>query len=123
MCYNLDMAYKDPLDERARAARRKHYRANKEQYIRRNKEKQVHLQSFVNAVKSYPCEDCGKDYPHYVMDFDHLPEFDKEMDISQMYKWGSWTKVVDEIMKCELVCSNCHRVRTWNRKKESDVLN
>jgi hypothetical protein len=114
------MAYKDPLDERARASRRKHYHANKEQYYRRNKEKEQSLKHFIDAVKSYPCTDCGESYPPYVMDFDHLPDYEKVTEIAKVYKSGSWSKTVMEIMKCELVCSNCHRIRTYSRKDEAN---
>jgi len=49
------------------------------------------------------------------MQWDHLPGFDKIGDIS-----GSWTgrseqEILDEIAKCELVCTNCHTIRTFRR--------
>lgn len=61
-----------------------------------------------------PCTDCGVQYPYFVMDFDHLS--DKEYTIAQMVHQGySVDKIQKEIDKCEIVCSNCHRIRTFTR--------
>ncbi len=51
------------------------------------------------------------------MEFDHLG--DKIMDIARMTNSGcSVERLLAEVAKCELVCANCHRVRTWNRTNE-----
>jgi hypothetical protein len=47
------------------------------------------------------------------MDFDHVGE-DKLMNIAKMAGL-SWARIEAEIAKCEVVCSNCHRIRTWQR--------
>lgn len=71
--------------------------------------------AYVRQLKeATPCLDCGKSYPYYVMDFDHLG--DKEYAINRMMTTGySIAAVQQEIDKCELVCSNCHRERTHRR--------
>lgn len=76
----------------------------------------VEVKAFVKQLKeSTPCADCGKYFPHFVMDFDHLGD-DKEYLISSMVGSGyGITTIQKEIDKCELVCSNCHRVRTFTR--------
>jgi hypothetical protein len=53
-------------------------------------------------------------YPPYVMDFDHLDG--KEFTISSSGADYSHAKLVAEIAKCEVVCSNCHRQRTHERR-------
>jgi hypothetical protein len=64
-----------------------------------------------------PCKDCGLKYPHYVMDFDHIGD-DKKSGLSELVNSrASWETILKEISKCDLICSNCHRVRTWNRIK------
>ncbi len=62
-----------------------------------------------------PCTDCGKLFDPQVMQWDHLPGFEKIGEIS-----GSWTgrteeEILGEIAKCELVCTNCHTIRTFRR--------
>lgn len=72
--------------------------------------------------KSKPCHDCGGSFPHYVMDFDHVPERGKKFaTVSELINNRRITapKVVSEIAKCDLVCANCHKVRTWMRKQEN----
>lgn len=59
------------------------------------------------------CLDCGEKN-HIVLDFDHLTN--KKYNISRMIHDGfSWAAIKKEIAKCEVVCANCHRIRTHNR--------
>lgn len=67
----------------------------------------------VSKAKSKPCADCGIEYPHYVMDLDHVTD-DKYSNVSAMLSY-SIDRLVKEIEKCEVVCSNCHRQRTYQR--------
>jgi hypothetical protein len=70
----------------------------------------------IDSIKDVPCKDCGVKYPPYVMDFDHLPEFEKVDNIPRMInKRVSMDILLAEIAKCEVVCSNCHRIRTMTR--------
>jgi hypothetical protein len=68
-----------------------------------------------------PCHDCDMRYPHYVMDYDHVVG-KKTESVSEMIRNGAarW-KIFSEIAKCELVCSNCHRKRTFTRSGLSKV--
>lgn len=51
------------------------------------------------------------------MDFDHLPGKRKVDTVSQMVTdLEPWEKILREIAKTELVCSNCHRIRTRDRQ-------
>ena len=59
------------------------------------------------------CVDCGITN-HIMLDFDHLK--DKKYNISRMIHDGfSGAAIKKEISKCEVVCANCHRVRTLDR--------
>lgn len=69
--------------------------------------------------ETHPCKDCGNFYPAYVMDFDHLR--DKINTINNLVRYGSLQMVQIEVEKCEIVCSNCHRIRTYNRKMKDSV--
>lgn len=67
----------------------------------------------VRALKERPCTDCGGSFPPECMDFDHVGE-GKRRSVSAMVRY-SWDLVLTEIAKCELVCANCHRIRTAKR--------
>lgn len=73
----------------------------------------------VNAIKATPCLDCGGAFPPVCMDFDHRPGEGKTAQISQLVRTGvSLERVLEEISKCDLVCANCHRIRTYGRSSE-----
>jgi hypothetical protein len=55
------------------------------------------------------------------MQWDHLPGFVKSGNISDDFDGRSRDEVLEEIAKCELVCANCHVIRTF-RRKGWDVL-
>ncbi len=99
---------------------RKHYKANKKKYAMQTKKNRYRLRECINKIKDVPCTDCGNEYPPYVMDFDHVSD-DKVDCISRMVNtaMGKAT-ILREIDKCEVVCSNCHRIRTYNRKIFAD---
>lgn len=67
-------------------------------------------------AKNHPCQDCGQSFPHYVMEFDHVPERGpKQFNISRGNTGSSaW---LTELAKCDLVCANCHRARTYERTR------
>ncbi len=73
------------------------------------------MKEYVQLLKMNPCQDCDLFFPYYVMDFDHHAHCTKSGDISRIMSQGSWTKLEEEIEKCDFVCANCHRVRTHDR--------
>lgn len=103
------------MDSRAKAARLKHYRANKEVYRANADARRQTAQAFVRDSKLAPCADCHGVFPPVCMDFDHVGG-DKTANVSKMARDGaSIAKLVAEISKCDLVCANCHRIRTAAR--------
>lgn len=73
------------------------------------------FRAFMRDVKDAPCLDCGVKYHFSAMEFDHLPEHPKRFELSEGYRYSIRT-LEAEIAKCELVCANCHRYRTWARR-------
>lgn len=68
---------------------------------------------FIDSTKLKPCLDCGDDtLPVYAKDYDHRDPSDKSFALSK-YQSKSIQAIKDEISKCDLLCANCHRVRTW----------
>jgi hypothetical protein len=49
------------------------------------------------------------------MQWDHLPGAPKLGDISNGLSGRSREEILEEIAKCEIVCANCHAIRTFQR--------
>lgn len=64
-----------------------------------------------------PCADCRCVFPVYVMHWDHLPDFQKTDSISAMVGSRRREAILQELKKCELVCANCHILRTIGRSR------
>ena len=74
------------------------------------------LRERVIDAKSVPCMDCALTFPYYVMDFDHRPDEVKLFNIAEYARLKpSMAQLEAEIAKCDVICSNCHRIRTYER--------
>jgi len=60
--------------------------------------------------------DCKVIYPYYKLEYDHRDPSLKKNHVSSLVT-QSRKIVLEEIAKCDLVCANCHRERTHNRKR------
>lgn len=75
--------------------------------------KERNRQHVLAYLTTHPCVDCGEDDLR-VLEFDHLK--DKDRSVSRMISEGYGLARIDtEIAKCEVVCSNCHKKRTYSR--------
>lgn len=54
------------------------------------------------------CNKCGYDKNYAALEFHHLDPSTKEANWNQIRKWA-WSKLVEELKKCILLCANCHR--------------
>ena len=93
------------------------YDKNKKKIYAQKTERGKELLKWHRELKSkIPCTDCKKRFHPVAMQWDHLPQFEKGYAISVMVSDGfSKESIMDEIKKCELVCANCHAVRTHKR--------
>mgnify|MGYP001617195566 CR=1 FL=1 len=67
---------------------------------------------FLNEYKlEKGCKDCSYRKYAVALDFDHVDGV-KERNVCNS---KSIKQAMEEIKKCEIVCSNCHRIRTYNR--------
>lgn len=80
-------------------------------YMRR---KNAGHKKLINPIKNVPCVDCDVCFPPSCMEFDHV-RGEKRGNVGAMNSWSSAT-VLKEIEKCDVVCANCHRVRTAQRR-------
>ena len=81
--------------------------------------KQGRIKEYISNLKANtPCRDCGKMFHPAVMEFDHITDC-KSFDMSKpTYTWASTLR---EISKCEIVCANCHRMRTVTRSMQAKI--
>ena len=84
------------------------------------KDKHKERQTFINDMKRVPCVDCGNLFPPVCMDFDHV-NGEKVANISEM-KTYTMERIKEEIAKCDIVCANCHRIRTFQRRGSDESL-
>jgi hypothetical protein len=120
------MPRKDPEARREynREYQRIWYRKNKALHIQRvavsRTMRRELLAERINSLKNRPCADCGGCFPPCAMDFDHVSG-DKVDDVcGLLFDTGRWERILAEIAKCELVCANCHRIRTHVGRRDRD---
>lgn len=88
---------------------------------RYDRSRRIRTRELVNSRKDRPCSDCGESYPPYIMDFDHV-RGEKLFEISKAVNGGGKKcrvgkeKLLAEMDKCDVVCSNCHRERRHQRQ-------
>ena len=82
------------------------------------KELRNKLKSYIDSIKKTgKCSRCGNtDYR--VLEFHHRKPEDKKFSIVQsVHNRYSLSSLIKEIAKCELLCSNCHRIEHFGDDK------
>ena len=130
--YNL--RYREENGEKLAAYQRQYYLANRDERLaqmrlyelsnqeQRKKyltERYSDARAYVNELKTEPCLDCGGSFPPECMDFDHV-RGEKEFALGGANVSRSRESVDQEIAKCDLVCANCHRIRTEARRLQAN---
>lgn len=82
------------------------------------------LTSYVESLKNVPCIRCNQMFPPECMDFDHV-RGEKLSHVSELVKRLCFVasdenkRLLDnEVAKCDVICSNCHRIVTREREKD-----
>lgn len=70
----------------------------------------------VRALMDVPCADCGNKFHPVSMDFDHVRGV-KLFNIGKRAGSHALPLLLEEIAKCDIVCSNCHRYREYCRRQ------
>lgn len=113
--------YKRDID-RKRETWRKHYKNNSKKYMLKSRDLTRTIREFIRWVKEgVPCKDCKVSYPYYVMQFDHINPSEKSGTIDYMVSNYGKAKIFNEMLKCEIVCANCHAVRTYKQNINGDI--
>lgn len=86
-----------------------HYQENKGAQIARVRKLGKDRQAKVNEIKATSgCVLCHEGDP-CCLEFHHLDPAQKDLEISVALRRWSWAKIVSEIEKCVVLCSNCHK--------------
>jgi L-lysine 2,3-aminomutase len=107
--------------EKQRTYSRVHYLRHKAERMADSKRQKKTLKDVISAYKeSKPCKDCADFFPACAMDFDHITS-DKVDNIATLVSRYAKKALWKEIVKCELVCANCHRIRTQKRLPSTGI--
>lgn len=101
------------------ASARYQRRPSSEQYQQRKEDllgKQAERRAYLSAHKAERgCSDCGYRANPVALDFDHRPGSVKAFSLGNVSN-RSYKSIEAEIAKCDVVCANCHRIRTQQRR-------
>ena len=99
--------------------RRHYYKENdhvREQTNERRRKYRIEIrEKMAKFLHEASCVDCGASDSR-VLEFDHREDEEKDKDVSALLSNGAgWERIQSEIDKCDVVCANCHRIRTYER--------
>ncbi len=90
-----------------------YYRRNREPELQRVRVRQDGMVELLRDLRRVPCADCGERFKPYQMDFDHRDPATKSFNVmTGRAMLMSTAKVLAEVAKCDVVCANCHRLRS-----------
>ena len=103
-----------PNPVKDKETRRLNHARNRDERLVKQRLRTDGIRSAIAMLKlEVGCSDCGYDERPEALDFDHV----RGLKLFSLGN-GAYTSienVIDESEKCEVVCANCHRVRTVNR--------
>jgi len=114
------MPYKDlqVRSQKQKIYSRTYYEKNKQNVIKKiNVKKKAHKTWFVNFKKQLSCVTCGFDHPA-ALDFHHVEQKKSNRKLHKLISDGHTKKrILAEIEKCVVLCSNCHRVHHHDERQ------
>jgi predicted HNH restriction endonuclease len=78
---------------------------------RRDKRKDKLIEMFGDK-----CNDCGGTFHKCAYDFHHVNPLEKKFEIAPSLD-RNWETILEEVGKCVMLCSNCHRVRHYREDR------
>ena len=103
-------AWMEANRDKMRAYRMKHYHENKQPYLDRSTVNRKERAAWFKSLKEgRSCLHCGESF-WACLDYHHRNPEEKDERIALLLRNGvSRERLLEEIAKCDLVCSNCHR--------------
>ena len=102
--------------EAQKEAKREYMRNRREANATASKRLRDDRRSRLNKIKlSAKCKNCGFNSHPAALEFNHRDPLTKGFTISQsMHR--SWSSLEIEIAKCDVLCSNCHHIHSYENK-------
>jgi len=85
-----------------------------------NGKRHEEFKAWLAEIKNKPCADCGIKYPTVCMDLDHKDPSTKLFVVASS-AMRSRAALEAEAAKCDVVCANCHRLRTTKQRAEGTI--
>src|SRR3954451_5796997 len=93
-----------------------YYRRNPKHDLSRVKVEQAGTREMLREWRDVPCADCGQRFEPHQMDFDHRDPAAKSFNLlAGRAALKSTAQLRAEAEKCDVVCANCHALRTASR--------
>jgi hypothetical protein len=89
--------------------------------MRRNQKRKKEVADWFMLYKStLHCVDCNISHPA-VLQFHHRDRTEKSFNIADIVRRAYGVKrIMDEVVKCDVVCVNCHAKRHWGETHQTD---
>ena len=103
--------------EKRNALNRASYARNKEKRQKKNREKKVTAKTKWREYKStLSCVQCGQNHPA-TLDFHHIEKHPSNRKVNKLVTNHAFKKAAEEVKKCKVLCSNCHRIHHHNERQ------
>ncbi len=96
-----------------------HYRDNLDRYLKKNERRRSDIRDYLIS-KKVKCSHCEQSHVA-CLDFHHEREKDRDLSLVINAGW-SFKRIDEELKKCIVLCSNCHRILHWNEKNNMVAL-
>lgn len=113
------MPYKDP-----KVRKEKHKEYSRKDYLGKYAQRRADLgkrrkelkDEWIKFKSTLCCARCGFKNPA-ALDFHHENPADKEHNVNRLVSDGRFRKAYEEVKKCIVLCSNCHRIHHDDKRK------
>jgi hypothetical protein len=97
--------------------KKQHYKDNKQVYKKNVDKRREEITVWLNSIKqTLKCEECGESHIA-TLDFHHEDAKEKDFNVSEAVNRGMCKeRIEEEISKCKVWCSNCHRIHHWRER-------
>lgn len=109
--------YREKHKERIKLIRKKSFDLNREHFYNLLKQRRVKITNLINRYKLFiGCIKCGYKKHAQALHLDHINRSKKIKHLGHLKGSSNIKKIKDEIRKCQVLCANCHSVKTYQEK-------